>query len=107
MGEVPGADVAQPADHRLRVQGMGGGTFHSRYEPSIGPYGPGTPQYDGAFASYVGQLQSHLRQKGWLDMMYVYWFDEPAPPGRMCSVSIRGRPGANRFKRFMPSATNS
>ena len=31
------------------------------------------------FSSYVKQLQDHLRDKGWLDMAFVYWFDEPDP----------------------------
>jgi hypothetical protein len=26
----------------------------------------------------VKQLENHLREKGWLDMSYVYWFDEPS-----------------------------
>ena len=29
------------------------------------------------FASNVKQLESHLRDKGWLKMAYTYWFDEP------------------------------
>ncbi|MCH5376138.1 MAG: DUF4091 domain-containing protein, partial [Planctomycetes bacterium] len=65
---------------RLGVQGMGGGTFHARQEPRIGDYGEETPQYQAMFSSYVGQLERHLRDRGWLDMAYVYWFDEPAPP---------------------------
>ena len=64
---------------RLPIQGMGGGTFQSRSEPQIGHYGESTPQYQAMFASYVRQLEAHLRAKGWLDMAYVYWFDEPAP----------------------------
>jgi len=31
------------------------------------------------FNSYCTQIQEHLRQKGWLDEAFVYWFDEPAP----------------------------
>ena len=27
------------------------------------------------FASQVRQIESHLREKGWLEMAYVYWFD--------------------------------
>ncbi|MBQ6619237.1 MAG: DUF4091 domain-containing protein [Thermoguttaceae bacterium] len=38
-----------------------------------------TPEYDKLMADYLGQLQGHLREKGWLDKGYVYWFDEPAP----------------------------
>lgn len=64
---------------RLPIQGMGGGTFQSRHEPQIGRYGADTPEYQALFASYVRQLEQHLRAKGWLEMAYVYWFDEPAP----------------------------
>lgn len=63
----------------LRIQGMGGGTFHSRVEPSIAGYGENTPEYKAMFASQVQQIESHLRDKGWLSMAYVYWFDEPDP----------------------------
>ena len=65
---------------RLPIQGMGGGTFHARYEPKIGQFGEETPEYQAMFADYVGQLERYLGQRGWLDMAYVYWFDEPAPP---------------------------
>ncbi len=64
---------------RLHIQGMGGGTFHERYPPRIGEFAEGTPQYEAMFSSYVRQLESHLRDRGWLDMAYVYWFDEPEP----------------------------
>ena len=65
--------------YRLPIQGMGGGTFHARHEPKIGDFGEKTSQYQAMFSSYVKQLQEHLRNKGWLEMAYVYWFDEPAP----------------------------
>lgn len=61
------------------IEGMGGGTFHERYPPRIGQFGEETPQYQAMFASYVQQLESHFRERGWLDMAYVYWFDEPEP----------------------------
>lgn len=64
---------------RLPIEGMGGGTFHDRVEPKIGVFGEDTPQYKAMFASYVKQLEDHLRQKGWLGMTYIYWFDEPEP----------------------------
>ncbi len=65
--------------YRLPIQGMGGGTFHSRHAPKIGTFGEETREYKAMFSSYVSQLEKHLRKKGWLDMAYVYWFDEPAP----------------------------
>ncbi|MFH1922383.1 MAG: glycoside hydrolase domain-containing protein [Planctomycetota bacterium] len=64
---------------RLPIQGMGGGTFHARYEPKIEGFGEETPQYQAMFSSYVKQLEEHFREKDWLEMAYIYWFDEPAP----------------------------
>ncbi len=82
---------------RLRVQGMGGGTFHSRSEPRIGRFGKDTPEYRAMFSSYVKQLEAHLRQKGWLELAYIYWFDEPAPRDY---EFVAG--GMNRLKRHAP-----
>ena len=64
---------------RLGIPGLGGGTFHGRYEPELLGFSENTPHYKVLFESYCHQLQEHLRQKGWLDEAYVYWFDEPAP----------------------------
>ena len=61
------------------IQGMGGGTFHQRHEPSLLGYGENDPEYKALFGSYCRQVQEHLREKGWLDRAYVYWFDEPDP----------------------------
>ena len=59
-------------------QGLGGGTFHERYPPSIEKYGEDTPQYHAMMTDYYTKLVDFLKQKGWLDKAYVYWFDEPA-----------------------------
>ncbi len=64
---------------RLPIQGMGGGTFHSRHPGKIHGFSDDTPEYKAMFSSYVKQIESHLKEKGWLDMAYVYWFDEPDP----------------------------
>ena len=61
------------------VQGMGGGTFHSRTEPTLLGYAEASPEYAMAFANYHRAVQEHLREKNWLDRGYVYWFDEPDP----------------------------
>jgi len=82
---------------RLPIHGMGGGTFHERYEPQIGRFGEATPQYQATFSSYVKQLESHLRAKGWLEMAYVYWFDEPDPKDYAFV-----RSGMERLKRYAP-----
>jgi len=61
------------------IPGLGGGTFHSRTEPSLLGYAEGTPEYNAAFRNYVRAVQEHLREKGWLDEAFIYWFDEPDP----------------------------
>jgi hypothetical protein len=63
----------------LHIPGLGGGSFHSRVEPELLGFKENTPHYKAAFAAYCQQVQEHLRQKGWLDEAYVYWFDEPEP----------------------------
>ena len=82
---------------RLPLEGMGGGTFHERWEPKIGRFGADTPEYQRTFADYVGKLQSHLEQQGWLPMAYIYWFDEPDPKDYAFV-----REGMERIKRYAP-----
>jgi hypothetical protein len=64
---------------RLSIPGMGGGTFQSRQEPELLGFGEDTPHYKTLFRNYCSLMQEHLRQKGWLDEAFVYWFDEPDP----------------------------
>jgi hypothetical protein len=64
---------------RLSLSGMGGGTFHARRPGRIGRFDEDTPEYTRLFGDYLRQLESHLRDKGWLDNAFVYWFDEPEP----------------------------
>jgi hypothetical protein len=61
----------------VSIPGLGGGSFHNRSEPELLGFTEDTPQYRLLFDSYCSQLQEHLRDKGWLDEAYVYWFDEP------------------------------
>jgi len=81
----------------LPIQGMGGGSFHSRVDPKIGDFGEDTPQYQAMFSSCVKQLEDHLRDKGWLKMAYVYWFDEPEPKDY---DFVAG--GMRRLKKYAP-----
>jgi len=64
---------------RLRIPGLGGGSFHSRHEPKLLGFTEDTPHYKAAFNTYCRELAEHLREKGWLDEAFIYWFDEPAP----------------------------
>jgi hypothetical protein len=83
--------------YRVPIHGMGGGTFHSRSEPDINGLGEATPQYQAMFSSCVKQLEDHLKAKGWLDMAYVYWFDEPDPKDYAFVTS-----GMQRLKKYAP-----
>jgi len=62
---------------RLDLEGLGGGTYHSRRPGRIGQFEQGTREYEVSFGRYAGSVQEHLKRKGWLDKAYVYWFDEP------------------------------
>ena len=64
---------------RMHITGLGSGTFHSRNEPRFMGYAEGTPQYDKLIKEYFGEIEAHLKEKGWLEKSYVYWFDEPDP----------------------------
>ena len=64
---------------RLGVPGMGGGSFYGRAEPKLHGFGEGTREYTLAFTAYAKTFEAHLREKGWLDEAFVYWFDEPLP----------------------------
>lgn len=61
------------------IQGMGGGTYYSRTPPSLLGFPEESPVYRRLFTEYCRQVEAHLREKGWLDDGFVYWFDEPEP----------------------------
>ena len=74
-----GIDYYHFNSFRLSIPGLGGGTFHSRREPELLGFSEDTPHYKAAFDAYCRDVQEHLREKGWLDEAFIYWFDEPAP----------------------------
>ncbi len=63
----------------MHVEGLGGGTFQGRSEPTFLGFPETAPEYDILLGKYLKGIESHLREKGWLDKAYVYWFDEPDP----------------------------
>lgn len=81
----------------LPLEGMGGGTFYERYPGEFGGFKAGTPEYERLWGDYVRQIETHLREKGWLEKAYVYWFDEPEP--RDYDFVIEGM---QRIKRHAP-----
>lgn len=62
---------------KLPIMGLGGGTFHARTPPSIQGIPATNALYHVLMGRYLGAIEAHLREKGWLDKAYVYWFDEP------------------------------
>jgi hypothetical protein len=81
----------------LQLQGMPEGNSDAHSQAKIGRFGPETPEYQAMFASYLKQLESHLRAKGWLSMLFTYWFDEPQPKDYAFV-----RAGMERIKRCAP-----
>ena len=63
----------------LPLRGMGGGTFHSRHLGELEGFKEGTPEFARLFEDYLSQIETHLRERGWLPKAFTYWFDEPAP----------------------------
>ncbi|MFP4191510.1 MAG: glycoside hydrolase domain-containing protein [Candidatus Hydrogenedentota bacterium] len=63
---------------RLPSTGMGGGTFHAQYAPELLGFGADDPEYQALFTAYWQKVEAKLREKGWLDKAYLYWFDEPS-----------------------------
>ncbi len=85
---------------RMRLEGMGWGSAHGHGKPSIAGFAADTPQYQAMFSSYVKQIEEHLREKGRLNMPYVYWFDEPRPQDYAFV-----RAGMERLKKYAPGLT--
>jgi len=81
----------------LSLPGMGHGTFHERAEGELAGHKAGTPRYEAMMRSMLEQVQSHLDEKGWLDLAYVYWFDEPDEKDYAFV-----RQGMERLKKYAP-----
>lgn len=53
--------------------------FNFRAMPaSIAGYPRFTPEYNRLHAEIYGPMVAHLKEKGWLEKAYSYWFDEPS-----------------------------
>ena len=62
---------------RMRVKGLGSGTFYSRNPGEFAGFVQGTEEYGRLMRRYLQQLQDALEQAGILGKEYIYWFDEP------------------------------
>ncbi|MCL1921462.1 MAG: DUF4091 domain-containing protein [Kiritimatiellaeota bacterium] len=82
---------------QIGLAGLGGGTFHSRSEPTFMGYAEDTPEYHALFGKYAAGIEAHLREKGWLDKAFVYWFDEPAEKDYAFVMN-----GFSKLKKYAP-----
>jgi hypothetical protein len=64
---------------QVHFPGLGGGTFHEIDAPNLLGFQEEDPEYPLLMSSYGRQLEAHLRERGWLNRAFVYWFDEPSP----------------------------
>ncbi len=55
---------------RLGIPGINAGEYQG--------FPAGSREYDLAFNAYGHAVQEHLRETGFLDEAYIYWYDEPA-----------------------------
>ena len=62
---------------RINLSGLGGGNQHRQREPMFQGVSATNENYHVRIGKYLGEIERHLREKGWLDMSYVYWYDEP------------------------------
>ncbi|HPO15571.1 MAG TPA: DUF6067 family protein [Candidatus Hydrogenedentes bacterium] len=65
---------------RLGIPGIGGGNFFGKSAPAeVQGLKTSDRAWQLAFDTMCKGYQEHLREKGWLDESYIYWFDEPTP----------------------------
>jgi hypothetical protein len=82
---------------RMDVEGLGGGTFQSRNEPTFMGYTEDRLEYHILLEKYLKGIESHLVEKGWIDKAYIYWFDEPDPKDYAFVMN-----GFNKLKKYAP-----
>ena len=63
----------------IRIDGLHGRASDGRRVPTFRGITADDPAYDVLMGRYLRGIEAHLREKGWLDRAFVYWFDEPEP----------------------------
>lgn len=61
----------------IKIQGIGSGNFRREIKGKINEIVDGDPRYEAVLADYLGQIDKHIVEKGWIDFFYSYTFDEP------------------------------
>lgn len=63
---------------RLKIKGLGSGTYYSRQNGIFEGFEQGTEEYNKLMKRYLQQIQDNLERIGVLGKEYIYWFDEPS-----------------------------
>lgn len=62
----------------IHVAGLGWGDWSGQGpQAKFLGYLDDEPEYEALWSKYVKQIEAHLKEKGWLEKAYVYWYDEP------------------------------
>ena len=80
--------------------GLGGGSASSRREPEIAGFKEGNPAYDIMLEKLLKGYAAHLKEKGWLDKVIIYAFDEPPEADNAFVMN-----GFAKLKRHAPELT--
>ena len=62
---------------KIAPEGLGGGNQDNRHPAKICGVERGDPRYERIMKEYLEKFVQHLREKGWLEYAFVFWFDEP------------------------------
>lgn len=62
---------------KITPEGLGGGNQDNRHSVQICGVERGDPRYERIMKEYLEKFVLHLREKGWLEYAFVFWFDEP------------------------------
>ena len=62
---------------QILLEGSGNSNSYERTVGVIEGYESGSSEYETLFSGYLTKLENYLKQNGWLDKAYVFWFDEP------------------------------
>lgn len=61
----------------IEIKGIGSGNFRREVKGRINEIIDGDPRYEAVLADYLGQIDKHIVEKGWINFFYSYTFDEP------------------------------
>ncbi len=89
---------------------FGGGTGEGweKHDKWLGTIEPLSGEFNRLFPEYLRQVGQHLRQKGWMEMAYLYLWDEPEPDYfdkvvALHKLALRADPGFKIFETTSPN----